>query len=264
MKILEIQGKERGLYILEYKNVSILLPALNETFSFIKTVEIILQECEHQDIGEFIAIVCKRTQKESLTAIKEAKKKVEQHEIPFRVLHQTLPFAGGAVQDGIMKASSSHVLMMSSDLETDPHSVKDFIEMGKKYPSDMITASRWLNKGSFNGYNRTKFVLNWIFQKMFSAFYRVKLTDITFGYRLAPTKLFQSIIWEELKHPFFLETCLKPICLGVKIHEIPSAWVARQEGDSQNSLAQTFKYLKIAFKVKFEKKENMLKHDSLG
>ena len=95
--------------------------------------------------------------------------------------------------------------------------------------------------------------------KIFSLFYGVKLTDITFGYRLAPTKLFQSIAWEELRHPFFLETALKPICLGVKIHEISSGWAARQEGESQNSLLQTFKYLKIAFKVKFEKKKNLLK-----
>lgn len=115
----------------EFKNVSILLPALNETFSFIKTVEIILQECSHQDIGEMIAIVCERTETKSLAAIEEAKKKAEHHGIPFYILYQALPFAGGAIQDGIMKAASTHVLMMSSDLETDPHSVKDFIAMGK-------------------------------------------------------------------------------------------------------------------------------------
>mgnify|MGYP006993831491 FL=1 len=141
--------------------------------------------------------------------------------------------------------------------------MKDFIEYAKKYPNDMITASRWLKKGSFEGYNKTKYVLNYIFQKFFSFFYRVKLTDITFGYRIAPTNLFQSIQWEELKHPFFLETALKPIRLGVKIHEIPSDWAARQEGESQNSLLQTFKYLKIAFKVKFEKKDKMLKDNNL-
>ena len=62
-----------------------------------------------------------------------------------------------------------------------------------------------------------------------------------------------------MKHPFFLETALKPIKLGIKIHEIPSSWSARREGESQNSLLQTFKYLKIAFKVKFEKREKLLK-----
>lgn len=243
----------------KFQSVSILLPTLNETFSFIQTVEIILRECKHEDIKEFIAIVCERTEPASLNAIETAKIISEQKSIPLHILYQTRPFAGGAVQDGMDYATGSHTIMMAPDLETDPHSVKEFIELSKQYPDDMITASRWLKKGSFEGYSKVKWLLNFFFQKIFVVFYGVKLTDITFGYRLAPTELFQKIHWEEMKHPFFLETALKPICLGVKIHEIPSAWAARQEGESQNSLLQTFKYLRIAFKVKFEKKENLLR-----
>lgn len=247
--------------IKEFSNISILLPTLNETFSFTQTVKIILDECRKEDIKEFIAIVCERTEKSSLASIKKAKMMAEEHGIPLRILYQTLPYAGGAVRDGMTAATGSHILMMAPDLETDPHTVKTFIKMAKKYPNDMITASRWIKKGSFQGYQKTKYVLNWIFQKIFSAFYHVKLTDITFGYRLAPTELFQSVRWEEVKHPFFLETCLKPICLGVRIHEIPSGWTARQEGESQNSLLQTFKYLSIAVRVRFEKKEDLIRHD---
>ena len=243
----------------QYRDVSILLPTLNETFSFYQTVETILNECKPEDICEFIAIVCERTEKESLEFIEKSKKLTEEKNIPLHILYQTLPFAGGAVRDGMMAAKGSHIIMMAPDLETDPHSVKEFIEMAKQYPEDMITASRWILKGSFEGYNKTKYVLNFLFQKIFSWFYGTKLTDITFGYRLAPAWLFQSICWEELKHPFFLETALKPIRLGIKIHEIPSGWAARQEGESQNSLLQTFKYLKIAFKVKFEPKDSLMK-----
>lgn len=242
-----------------FKNISILLPTLNETFSFRQTVEIILEECDLQDICEIIAIVCERTEKASLNAIEESKIFSEKNNIPLQILYQTRPYAGGALQDGIMAARGSHILMMAPDLETDPHNVKDFISNGKRYPNDMITASRWLRKGSFQGYHKVKFILNLIFQKFFAWFYHVKLTDITFAYRLAPAKLLQSIKWEELKHPFFLETALKPIRLGVKIHEIPSQWSARQEGKSQNSLLQTFKYLRIAFKVKFEHQGDILK-----
>ena len=50
----------------EFNSVSILLPTLNETFSFIETVKIILEECDKKDLHEFIAIVCERTEKESL------------------------------------------------------------------------------------------------------------------------------------------------------------------------------------------------------
>ncbi|MBO4521088.1 MAG: glycosyltransferase family 2 protein [Alphaproteobacteria bacterium] len=241
-----------------FENVSIILPTLNETFSFVETVNIILDECETKDIGEIIAVVCDRTTPESLESIHRAAAAAKEKGIPLNILYQTLPFAGGAVRDGITAAKSSHTLMMAPDLETDPHAVKDFIKMGKQFPNDMITASRWLNGGSFHGYNPVKFVLNWIFQKMFATFYGVRLTDMTFAYRLAPTELLRSVNWEELKHPLFLETCLKPIRLGVKIHEIPSVWAARKEGTSQNSLIQTFKYLKIAFKVKFERKEDLL------
>lgn len=60
-----------------FQSVSILLPTLNETFSFIQTVEIILQECDHKDIKEFIAIVCERTESASLNAIETAKKKLQ-------------------------------------------------------------------------------------------------------------------------------------------------------------------------------------------
>lgn len=243
-----------------FQSVTILLPTLNETFSFIQTVEIILAECDHKDICEFIAIVCDRTLKESLEAIEKGKAMAEEAGIPMSILYQTRPFAGGAVQDGIEAAKGSHVLMMSTDLETDPHNVKDFIASAKKYPDDMTTASRWINKGSFEGYNKLKYVLNFFFQKIFSAFYGVKLTDITFGYRIATTELLNSIKWEEYKHPFFLETALKPIRLGVKIHEIPSGWIARQEGESQNSLAATFKYLGIAFRARFEKRSEILKN----
>ena len=239
---------------MQFESVSVLIPTLNETFSFIQTVETVLDKCALADIKEFIAIVCDRTTKESLEAIEQAKRTAEEKGIPLHILWQTTPFAGGAVRDGIDAAQGSHLIIMSADLETDPETVPDFLAMQKKYPNDMVTASRWITKRSFQGYSKIKLILNYLFQKIFSVYYRTKLTDITFGFRCAPTLLFQAIRWEEVKHPFFLETALKPLRLGVTIHEIPTQWVERQEGESQNSLLQTFKYLGIAFKARFRKK----------
>ena len=75
----------------EFKNVSILLPTLNETFSFKQTVEIILDECDSDDLCEFIAIVCDRTEKDSIKAIEDTKIIAEEHEIPLHILYQTHP-----------------------------------------------------------------------------------------------------------------------------------------------------------------------------
>ncbi|MBQ9273187.1 MAG: glycosyltransferase family 2 protein [Succinivibrio sp.] len=244
-----------------FNNVSILLPTLNETESFGKTVDIILTENNPADLCEFIAIVCERTLPETLQAIKSCEERCAQAKVPLKLLYQTHPFAGGAVQDGMAAAAGSHTLMMAPDLETDPHSVKDFITAAKAHPQDMITASRWLSPGAFEGYSPLKYVLNFIFQKFFSLYYGTSLTDMTFGYRLAPASLFKSIAWEELRHPFFLETLVKPLRLGIIVHEIPTSWKAREEGESQNTLLQTFKYLPIAFKARFMTRDQILSRD---
>ena len=73
----------------------------------------------------------------------------------------------------------------------------------------------------------------------------------------------KSIRWEELKHPFFLETALKPLRLKVRFIEIPGHWAARTEGVSQNSFFANFKYFKTAFHNRFLTKDRILK-DTYG
>ena len=233
-----------------FKNVSIILPAIDETFSFEQTVDIILQECERQNICELIAVVCKRTTQECLNAIERSQERCREEGVPFKVLWQTRPYAGGACQDAIDICGGSHLIIMSTDLETDPHTVRELIAEEKKHPSDITTASRWLRKGSFSGYDKKKEILNYIFQHIFSAYYGVKMTDMTYGFRIFPTKLMQRIAWEELRHPFFIETALKPVRLGVRLYEIPTKWTAREEGESHNSFFQTFAYIRPAVKIR--------------
>jgi hypothetical protein len=129
---------------MKFENVSIIIPTMNETFSFEQTVDIVLNKCDVADLREIIAIVCDRTTAESLSAIEATKAKSEAAGVPLTVLWQTLPFAGGASRDGMDLASGSHTLMMSADLETDPNIAPEFIKMAKQFPGDMTTASRWV------------------------------------------------------------------------------------------------------------------------
>ena len=128
--------------------------------------------------------------------------------------HQTLPFLGGALRNAFDLARGSHVVMMASDLETDPNDLKALVAESEKNPSAIIATSRWLRKGEFHGYSPIKLVCNWIFQRFFSILYLTRLSDMTYGYRLLPTRLVQAIAWEELRHPFNLETIVKPLRLG--------------------------------------------------
>ena len=238
-----------------FKNVTIILPVINETFSLNKTVAIIKKTCDPKDIKEFLIVICNKTTPKSINVCNNIVSKLGKK---YKIYNQKLPFIGGAMKEAFYLAQGSHTIMMSSDLETDPNIVQNFICMSKKNPANIITASRWINgKKAFIGYNKIKLISNYIFQKIFSILYKTNLTDLTYGYRLFPTKLIQNIKWKEQKHPFFLETIVKPLKLGVKVLEIPTVWHKRLEGESQNQFFYNFLYLKIAILTIFLNKKNI-------
>lgn len=241
------------------EKITIILPAMTETYSFEKTVDIILSTCDKNDILEFIAVVCERTIPECLQSIQKSQKKTVEEGIEFTILNQKRKYVGGAIQDAIDISKGSHILIMFPDMESDPKDVHVMIDEEKKHPDSITAASRWLLKEGFVGYDKKKKIINWLCTRACALYYGVKITDLTFGYRIYPAELMKSIRWEQLKHPFFLETCLKPVMLGVKIYEIPSAFVARTEGTSVISLGQYLHYGKPAFKIRFYKKKDLLK-----
>ena len=99
---------------------------------------------------------------------------------------------------------------------------------------------------------------------MFALIYGCRLTDLTYAFRIFPTALVQAIAWEELKHPFFLETAIKPLRLGVRIREVPAKWQARTEGASQNAFWQNFAYFRIALQVRFRPRQHLLRQPLAG
>jgi glycosyltransferase involved in cell wall biosynthesis len=239
-------------------SVSIVLPAINETYSLKQTVEIILRTCRKEDICEFFIVLCNKSTPECIKAAGEVKQQIG-GDIPVRVYYQRRPFIGAAMQEAFSLVEGTHVVMMSTDLETDPKIVTLFIERVKEKPDEIATASRWIGDGNFKGYNALKLVANFIFQKILALIFFSKLTDLTFGYRIFPVSLVQSIKWEEAKHPFFLETALKPLRMGTRFSEVPAQWEVRTEGESQNSFFKNFDYFRVAFKVRFMKKSSILK-----
>ena len=180
------------------------------------------------------------------------------------VHHQQLPFLGGAVREGFDLARGSHVIMMASDLETDPNLVRELIGEEEKKPWGIVTASRWVKGGAFHGYSRIKLACNWIFQRWFSLLYCTHLTDMTYAYRIFPAKLVQTIRWEELGHPFLFETVIKPLRLGVPVVEIPAVWVARSEGESQNTFLRNFVYFRTGLKIRFARKASLLRTNAVS
>lgn len=233
-------------------DISVIVPAMNETFSLEQTVQILLDE-NPDDIKEIVIVISPRSTSEcTITAHKMAETYP-----PVRVLVQKKKFVGGAVQDGFDEVSGAYTILMSSDLETDPHTVKAMIAKVRE-GYDIVTCTRWTGAG-FKGYNPVKYILNKIFQSIFRILYWTNLTDLTFAFRIFKTDIVKKIKWEELRHPFFLETIIKPLRLGYRVAEIPSPWAARTEGESQNTFWRNFEYFKIGLRVLWMPKKAMLK-----
>ena len=212
-----------------------------------------LAENDH-DVSELLIVVCKKT---SASARAVCDGLVNRYPDLVRICEQTKPFLGGAMQDAFAIAQGTHVLMMASDLETDPHTVKLLIEKAKQ-GYDIATATRWSRSGSFKGYQPVKYILNWAFQRLFRMLYGTSLSDLTFGFRIFKREWVKKIAWEELRHPFLLETIIKPLRLGAKTVEVPTVWRSRQEGVSHNPFWQNFVYLRIAFKTRFRPRRELL------
>jgi glycosyltransferase involved in cell wall biosynthesis len=239
-----------------FESVSIILPVINETTSLRQTVEIILRDVKRELIKELVIVVCQKTTAESMATIEQLQKELGELVV---ILHQRLPFLGGALRDAIDLARGSHLLIMGSDLETNPNEVHLLIAAEQKNPAGIVATSRWIRGGSFHGYSRIKLICNWIFQRFFSLLYLTHLTDMTYGFRFMPTRLAQAIPWEELRHPFNLESIVKPLRLGVPATELPSVWHPRIEGESQNPFFRNFEYFRIGLKVRFARKKSFLR-----
>ncbi len=234
---------------------TVVLPVMTETFSLRQTVEAVLAT-SRRDVGQILIVVADRTRPESLDV---AAGLAAAHPGLVEVHRQRLPFLGGALREAFDRARGSHVIMMASDLETDPRDVPVLIAEAKRHPAAIVTASRWLAGAGFAGYDPVKRVANRWFQAIFATLYGVRLTDLTYGYRLFPTRLVQAIAWEELRHPFLFETLVKPLRLGVSVIEIPSSWTARQEGESQNTFFRNFAYFRTGFAVRFMRRSRIVR-----
>ena len=233
--------------------VSVILPVIDETVSLRKTAEILLAE-NASDLFEILIVACQFT---TPGAVAVAEHLVRDYPALIQLRFQKRPFLGGAMRDAFEWARGTHIVMMASDLETDPSTVKDLIAKAKE-GYDIVTATRWKRGRGFEGYSRIKHLLNWVFQKTFGIFYGTELSDLTYGFRIFRADLLKKIAWEELRHPFLLETILKPLRLGARVAEIPSSWRARTEGASHNTFWRNFVYFRIAVKTRFKSREKLV------
>jgi len=113
-----------------FEPATVILPVINETVSLEETVRIIMRDVK-DSTKEKLIVVCKRTTAQSMETVDRLKATFDGI---VRVHSQRLPFLGGAMREAFDLATGSHVVMMASDLETDPNALKTMLETAQAFP----------------------------------------------------------------------------------------------------------------------------------
>jgi glycosyltransferase involved in cell wall biosynthesis len=221
---------------------------MNEVRSLNETLDVIRRENVSRDI-EFLIVLSPRAEE---AAADNARQREREDPQSVRVIVQSLPKLGGALIDAFSAASGRWIVMMASDLETDPHAVRQLIEASRDNPDCIVATTRWQGEGAgFDGYNGPKQLANRAFQSGIGLLYRTDLTDLTYGFRLYPRAALQGQTWRLVDHGFLLESLLRPMKAGWRVIEIPVMWTSRTEGVSNNSWRFYASYFKIAASIRF-------------
>ena len=167
------------------------------------------------------------------------------------VVQQHNPGIGWAYREGMQAAQGNYVALMAGDLETEPAAVDRMVQKVVETACDEVIANRWLPGGGFTNYDPLKYVLNWIFQKMFRVLFWTKIGDFTFGLKLLSKQVADAIIWEAPMHEICIETTVKPLKYGYRLEQVPTVWVGRREGRSVNTFFKNFRYVGLGFRVFF-------------
>ena len=223
-------------------SLTILLPVIDEYISLKKTIKILEKENSKFNIFYIFIIHPKKSLGKSINLCKEY---IYRDPIKFSLLFQKEKLLGGAYIDGINASKGSHILIMSSDLETDPYHVKTMINESIKNTNKIICTSRWLIKNSFKDYGLIKTSLNKIFQILVKFCFNYNLTDYTFGFRLYPSQCLKNHNWQMRNHSFFLEIILQPLKKGYGTIELSAKWNRRDEGVSNNKAIYYLSYFKV-------------------
>lgn len=242
-----------------FESASVIIPVINETESLRHTVDQVMSATDGS-IGQLIIVICEKT----TAASREVCRAIKEQFKDLTLIHeQRKPFLGNAIREAFELASGSHTVMMASDLETDPQTLPHLLQKAKERPQAVVTASRWMDRSSFEGYGGGRILLNYLFQRIAQILYRTSVSDLTFGYRVFPTELVKAIRWDGQRHNFLLETILKPLRLGVEVVEVPTAWVPRREGNSQNRLTYQAEYIPTLIKCRFLRRNRIVSDTSV-
>jgi glycosyltransferase involved in cell wall biosynthesis len=232
--------------------VSFLVPVFSEVEALRTTVARIDEHCAAWD-REILLLVHER----SIPACHALCDRLGADNPRVRVHRQErYPGQGHAFREGFAIAAGTHFLMMNADLETDPRDAPELIRAIEPGDHDLVVGSRFMRGGAVDlrGYGPVKALCTYAFQEIAGAAFGSGIQDLTFCYKIGTRALFRSIPWRGTGHELALETTLRPIALGYRVGQVPTAWIARGEGRSSHAYLRNLRHVRTAIDIYAERR----------
>lgn len=238
-------------------SVTVVILATDETHSLIETVDYINNQCTEK-IDKTMIVLSRNASQGCVYASNCLKNRYGES---VEVTVQEEDGLGNAALHGIKMVHTSHMTFFPADLAIELESLDRMIAIAKNDNAVIVKTSRWMEKGSFIGYNKIRMILNRFAQIFLKILFSTELTDLTNPVQMIPSFYEKKTDWQEKGFCTLIEHTIVPVRLGCKIVEVPVKCLPRTEGKSKNSWLQTMLYLKTAVRVRFTPISKLYKGD---
>jgi len=141
---------------------------------------------------------------------------------------------GGAITEGINKASGECVCIMMSDLSDSMEDLKNYYNIIKNENVDAVFGSRFIKDANVIDYPKKKLILNRIFNFATKLLFISDYNDFTNAFKIyKKNALLKTLPLVSESFNIFLELPLKIISRKMKYKIIPVSWINRKEGASK-------------------------------
>ena len=208
--------------------VSIIIPVKNEEL----LIEKIINQLESKlKISSYEIIFINDF---STDATAEVIKKININKTKINLYNNTRKGLGGAIAQGINKASGDAVCIMMSDLSDNIDDLEKYYNIIKNEEVDAVFGSRFIKGSEIHDYPKKKLILNRIFNLITKILFISDYNDFTNAFKIykksALLKMF-PLVSESFN--IFLELPLKIISRKMKYKIIPISWTNRKVGSSK-------------------------------
>ncbi len=161
---------------------------------------------------------------------------------------------GTAYIDGFSQSKGEFVFLMDADFSHHPKFLIDYINKQKETKADIVTGSRYLNKGGVYGWGFMRKLISRGANFFATFFLNPKVSDLTGSFRLYSREAFLSLIKDvkNVGYAFQMEIIVRAQYLKYKIAEVPITFVDRINGESKLSMKEIMIYFQTVIKLYME------------